>query len=896
MPLFLRGVTAEKFGFKNGEGITDLVDSLLVAKAEIAKEIQTLGVMSDFQPAQKQIESYPGEEILFVVDKAQKYGEMFLLCFTEAAKEEFLSAVREKQEAIEAQKRAEEEAEAARAAAEYARLNVVYEDKPIEARPWMSAFSAETEQQVAEMTSVPCRECIVLEVTRPKKLTKLAYRFLDRNAEVGGVSESRSTKDPNFKSLRESDMGFQAAPINVNSFAQTTWHRPVNKAIQYEAATAMMEPTEGESKDSLFSFLERAIVTVETALQQNESVDIFNETFRLAGDDEAADGAHAENELRELKNFADPTYSKSKALVAIDWLPKSAGMLAVSAVRNISLDQRNAVSGAIHTSHLLLWDFRQLVRPAVLLQCHHEVLAFRFNKVNQGLVAGGCMTGQVVLWDINAALSSTSRRGGNKGGDGDEDDNSQAPVSPKYISNVDHSHKRPVADLFWLPPNTQINFRGQLVGQEHLDDKSYQFVTVAGDGVVMVWDIRYEQIAADELRHIAKAKHVPMEKANKDGAAKVLWAPIFKAALKRTEGVGELSLSSVCCTGLLKSTVSSKSELPGDFRSHLLIGTEEGDILFADICVPKSGATKAHGEDDEEEQGESVREFVRWLQPDHSRPAVAIQQSPFFPDILLSVSDWNFHLWKVGQNKPFFVSPNSNTYLTAGSWSPTRPAVVITASADGHLLAWDFTDSSYRPSVELKATHARITSMEFLTSANANTRQQLLAIGDETGTLHVLEIPRNLVRHVPKEEAIMHAFIDREFQKQDYLLTIPEILGFDGTAGASHGKAHDDEAHDFGGGGGGVAPPPPPTAPRGATAPGTAGGAMAAAGTAAGGGEEGEELMDESKKAERERLKKEEEEFLKLEASFITELGLKHEELPELIRKQYPQPSANEKT
>ena len=30
LPLFLRGVTAEQFGFKTGEGITDLVDSLVV--------------------------------------------------------------------------------------------------------------------------------------------------------------------------------------------------------------------------------------------------------------------------------------------------------------------------------------------------------------------------------------------------------------------------------------------------------------------------------------------------------------------------------------------------------------------------------------------------------------------------------------------------------------------------------------------------------------------------------------------------------------------------------------------------------------------------------------------------------------------------------------------------
>lgn len=59
-------------------------------------------------------------------------------------------------------------------------------------------------------------------------------------------------------------------------------------------------------------------------------------------------------------------------------------------------------------------------------------------------------------------------------------------------------------------------------------------------------------------------------------------------------------------------------------------------------------AAEAHtGKEDEEEEVETSREFVRWIARDHSRPCVGLQQSPFFSDILLSVGDWNFHIWKV---------------------------------------------------------------------------------------------------------------------------------------------------------------------------------------------------------------------------------------------------------
>jgi len=169
-----------------------------------------------------------------------------------------------------------------------------------------------------------------------------------------------------------------------------------------------------------------------------------------------------------------------------------------------------------------------------------------------------------------------------------------------------------------------------------------------------------------------------------------------------------------------------------------------------------------NGEDEDDDDGDMTREYVKWIASDHPRPCVFLQESPFFSQIYLSVSDWNFHLWKLGEEKPLFVSPMSSTYLTAGAWSSTRPAVLYVATDDGQILAWDFTDSSFRPSIELKATHSKITSLEFLPSQN---RYQLMAVGDEDGTLHIFEVPRNLTKTVHKEEQNMLKFLDREMHR-----------------------------------------------------------------------------------------------------------------------------------
>jgi WD40 repeat protein len=140
------------------------------------------------------------------------------------------------------------------------------------------------------------------------------------------------------------------------------------------------------------------------------------------------------------------------------------------------------------------------------MQSHHEIFTFRFNRTNPNFLAGGCITGQVMLWEVNETINNTLRRNNRGSGSSstnaeDEDEISLAPLMPKHVSSVDHSHKKCVADLFWLPPTTQINYRGQLVSEEHLDGVSHQFITVAPDGLIMVWDTRYESIFNDELRH-----------------------------------------------------------------------------------------------------------------------------------------------------------------------------------------------------------------------------------------------------------------------------------------------------------------------------------------------------------------------------------------------------------
>lgn len=711
LPLFLRGVTLEKFGLKTGD---DLVEYKFIPKEDIMKEIQVMGVMSDFEPGKKVIEPFQGDQILIFVDQTQKYGEATLLCYTNEARDEMLKDILEQQEALKEQLLAEQRVEEERIAAELARQNIVYEDKPITPNTWVSLHSHDTDQEIKQLSFTTHRDPISIEIQRPKRFTKQAFKLNDRNADVGGVAEFRATKDPNFRAIKEADRGIQIAPQCQDMAAQTTFYRSVNKSVQYESASVQSDTS--SVPDTLLAFLEKATVRVEQALQQNESVDIFLETNRLVGDEEGTEGAQVENELREVRNFADAVYSKSKVLPAIDWMPKTQGMVAVSAARNVSFDQRIPILGQTHTSYILLWDFRVLVKPLVLLQSHHEIFTFRFNRADPTYIVGGCITGQVMLWEVTEAINSAQRRNNSSSGGGSgnssspnanvgngissllggvnsgEDDEEQAllPVMPLHVSSVDHSHKKCVADLFWLPPTSQINYRGQLVREEFLDSHSYQFITIAGDGMIMVWDIRYEKIFNDELRHIGRPKHVPTEKSStkEGGGVKPLWGPIFKTHLKRLEGVGELSLCKICDITNSKLSQLGVGKKPnnfqGDSRSQFIIATEEGDIIFTDLSSRKD-MTANNANKEEEEDDDNEVSCVKWMAMDHPRPSVHLQESPFFPQIVLSISDWNFHIWKVCCNimivccfQPYVVSfvCCNNYYYFVNSWEKQIQSLV----------------------------------------------------------------------------------------------------------------------------------------------------------------------------------------------------------------------------
>jgi hypothetical protein len=119
------------------------------------------------------------------------------------------------------------------------------------------------------------------------------------------------------------------------------------------------------------------------------------------------------------------------------------------------------------------------------------------------------------------------------------------------------------------------------------------------------------------------------------------------------------------------------------------------------------------------DDGPKFAEYVKFTYESEKeyRPALALERSTFFPNLILTVHNFHFAIWKVDledYNSPIFrsVSSINTAHNTCGAFSPTRPSVVFITKTDG-IDVWDFLDQSNKPSLTLNFATSVITYMRF---------------------------------------------------------------------------------------------------------------------------------------------------------------------------------------
>jgi WD40 repeat protein len=285
-----------------------------------------------------------------------------------------------------------------------------------------------------------------------------------------------------------------------------------------------------------------------------------------------------------------------------------------------------------------------------------------------------------------------------------------------------------VSDIQFVPKNVRVDKRTGVDGKQHF------FMSCCEDGFIHIWDTR--AVTVEEL-----SKHVK----------KFEWTPFLTVNLYRQDGSGEVGLSKVL--------FSANQENPVFYGA-----SDEGDLLLIDWSIKPVG--------DDTKIAENIR-LARDSERNY-RPIVALERSPFYEDLIMTVHDFHFAIWKTSidtQETPIYRSANTfNSHNTCGAFSPTRPGVIFITKTDG-IDVWDFLDQSNKPSLTYVAT-SPITYFRFQIMKDKKKKsKQYMAYGDQTeGTLYLTAVAHNLAHSASEgEREAINEFWNTEIRKCDYV-------------------------------------------------------------------------------------------------------------------------------
>ncbi|KAM6199951.1 dynein axonemal intermediate chain 3 [Sarcoramphus papa] len=786
-PLVFTTKTQEIFNCRVDEDVTEENCFKLIKKEDIIQDLKTRATISDFHPVKKVVLEYPGEELLVVFDAKFQYGQNFYFVASEEAKENLLKPPETAEEKDE-----EKEEENTEGTLE------VHPYKPPVHKPWVSFGS---EKEVEEESVKDTVTKIKYMISRVRRKFGAPITFTDKNASrvKDSYVECTSYQDKAFSiKMLEKDVGIQMVPKVREASTQTKWTYPKNAATQYfPRQLSNEEKEESLSSEKLKEFLTSVHLRMEIALQQNEIMNAFFDDWKALAEDESSSGGKPDVYLKAYQSFTDLRYLKDRTISCVCWHPTIYGIIAVSARQQLSYEEQVNLSdkSLLQQSVILFWSFFDPIHPQLMLECPEDIYCFQFSPSDPNIIAGGFINGQVVLWDISqheeklqnaktvadgikiTAVNMPSLMQVQK--------SSTEPPLVRYcaVSSIQYSHKKPVTDIYWLPDYFEDNQMGATF--ENRAEICVQLVTCSPDCSVLFWDIPATKLPEQPSSEKVKEEEIfdmPPDVPDTFKHLDLCWKPLIKINLcesdtntesgpirislrelhyhyKTSEKVQSLNTLEVPTkeSPYTGTSTSSRKNLKvlDNISINFFVGTEDGEIIYSDWKM-----------ETDSDSAKSVSQKHAQKYTIHTETINTLQRSLFFKDIVLSVGGRNFAIWKEEvTNGPILQSSCSAGRYTAGQWSLTRPGVFFIGRDDGNIEIWDLLKKTHEPSHFQNISESMIT---FISPWTASPKQHFLAVSDDLGVLHVLEICQTLSHPSRNEHANVLDYFEREVKYLKY--------------------------------------------------------------------------------------------------------------------------------
>ncbi|KAL6049268.1 hypothetical protein STEG23_007084, partial [Scotinomys teguina] len=488
-PLVLTTKTQEIFNCRVDD-FTDEQSYKLIKKDDILADLMNRAAVSDFHPVKKIVREYPGGAAARY-DKDFKYGLNFTSLGLRKARKTFKDpkCQRNRKNSRSILKRS------------------VHLQPPV-SKPWVSLGS---EKEIEEEAAKESKRRVTYMISRKRSQFGAPVTFSDQNASSikDAYIECTSYSDKNYTLTQvEKDIGLQVIPETKSISTQTKWTFPKNATTQYCAREFSKEEKEIlEQSRTLADFLNNVSTSVEIALQQNEIMNTFTNDWKSLAEEESSFGDKTDTHLKEYQSFTDLHSTMEKMITCVSWHPTIYGLIVVSVAVRLSYEERVHFSGKLllQPSLILFWSFSDPIHPQLMLESPDDIFCFEFCPSDPNIIAGGCINGQVVLWDITShadrienikAGSSRSRKATLKPMFLLEPDSNKEAMYIRHcaVSSIENGHRKVITDIHWLPDSFEINRMGSVF--ENRSGISCQLVTCSADCTICFWDIRPQKPAA----------------------------------------------------------------------------------------------------------------------------------------------------------------------------------------------------------------------------------------------------------------------------------------------------------------------------------------------------------------------------------------------------------------
>ncbi|KAJ9518585.1 hypothetical protein QJQ45_018616 [Haematococcus lacustris] len=186
---------------------------------------------------------------------------------------------------------------------------------------------------------------------------------------------------------------------------------------------------------------------------------------------------------------------------------------------------------------------------------------------------------------------------------------------------------------------------------------------------------------------------------------------------------------------------------PAAGPTNFMVGTEQGSIFS---CNRKA---------------KNPVDRVKYVLTGHHGPIYGLRRNPFNSKYFLSIGDWTARVWTddTAVKTPILTTKYHSTYLTGGTWSPTRPGVFFTTKMDGTLDVWDLYYRHNEPTLTVQVSDHPLTCFA-VHDGGAN-----MAIGTSDGATSILQLSGGLSELALNEKSAINNMFDRETQREKNL-------------------------------------------------------------------------------------------------------------------------------